>query len=125
MNRSAKLRKTRPLRRERANYRGKTYWINYMPADLMHEAHFSGFAYEGQVYISEDLGKRNKRFTVQHELYHLGDARRWLGYFGMELRANVVCGLKDPVGLAAALIQGLIKGYIPTYLLALVGVGQG
>lgn len=95
-----------------------------MSADLMHKARFSGFVYEGQVYISEDLGKRNKRFTIQHELYHLRDRQRWLGYFGMELRANVVCGIKDPLGLTAGLLRGFRKGYMKTYLLALAGVGQ-
>jgi hypothetical protein len=90
----------------------------------MKEAGFSGFAYEGQVYLSEELTPRNKRFIVQHELYHLRDKHRWLGYFGMELRANIVCGFKDPIGISAALYRSFKKGNIKRYLLALMGVGQ-
>ena len=124
MKRSAKLLKTKPLRREQISIDGKSYWINYMPEKLMREARFSGFAYNGQAYISNELSERDKRFTIQHELYHLRDKRRWLGYCGMELRANVVCGLKDPTGICAALYRGFRKGYVRTYLLALVGIGQ-
>ncbi len=124
MNRSARLLRTPPLYREKVTSKSKDYWINYMPSELMTEAGFSGFTFEGQVYLDEDLKGLNKRFTVQHELYHLRDKQHWLGYFGKELRANVICGLKDPLGISAALYGGFRKGYLKRYLLSLAGIGQ-
>ncbi len=124
MIRSAKLRETKPLNREQVECRGRSYWINYMPAALMREARFSGFTYKGQVYLSEELTGKSKQFGIQHELYHLRDKQHWLGYFGQELRANTVRGIRDPFGLVAHLYAALKKGYLKTYLLSLVGIRQ-
>ncbi len=81
-----------------------------MPADLMKAAHISGYAINGQAYLSEALKGRTKRFVASHEIYRLRDKQTWLGYFGMEFRANFICGLKDPLGLIATINTGIKSG---------------
>lgn len=103
MKSTDKLLKLKPVKREQIKYKNKSYWLNYMSATQMQEAQFSGYAHKGEVYISGALSGRSKRFVIQHELYHLRDKQNWLGYFGQELRANVVCGLKDPLGLCTVI----------------------
>lgn len=97
-------------------YKGNKYLINYMPTDLMREAHVTGYAFKGQVYLNESLEGRIKRFVTSHEVYHLRDTQTWLGYFGMELRANFMCGLKDPLGLLATISSAFRYGKFPIYL---------
>lgn len=102
-----KLFKAKPLRQEKLVYKGHAYLINYMEAGLMKAAHVFGYATNGQIYLSEVLDGRVKRFVTYHEVYHLCDSQTWLGYFGMEFRANFMCGLRDPLGLLATIKMGL------------------
>ncbi|MHB1865010.1 MAG: hypothetical protein ACYCPS_02500 [Candidatus Saccharimonadales bacterium] len=107
---------TKPIHQTTLVFKGNEYLINYMPEGLMKEAHVTGFVRNGQVYISEALGGQVKRFVTCHELYHLIDKQTWLGYFGMELRANFMCGLKDPLGFLATIRNGLGYSKFRIYL---------
>lgn len=59
------------------------------------------------IYIREGLPGRVERFVVNHEIYHLKDRYRRWGWFGREIRANIFCSLKDPVGLIATVWNSL------------------
>jgi hypothetical protein len=65
------------------------------------EAIYPAFGYGGgnKAVIREDLSPRIKRFVTAHEVYHCIDKARWGGWVGREIRANIIPGLKDPVGL--------------------------
>ena len=63
-----------------------------------------GYASGDTAYVREDLSPRVKRFVEAHELYHCRDKATWWGWFGREIRANLVPGMKDPVGLLATLL---------------------
>jgi hypothetical protein len=52
-----------------------------------------------KVYVRDDLPPRVRRFVENHEIYHVTDKYTWGGWVGRELRANLVPGLRDPVGL--------------------------
>lgn len=53
----------------------------------------------GEVFVKSDLFKIVKNFVLAHELYHIQDEKEWLGVFGKELRANLIPGMKNPIGL--------------------------
>lgn len=57
--------------------------------------------------VRKDLPVRIKNFVKKHELYHCQDESTWGGRLGSELRANLIPGLKDPLGLAATAISSL------------------
>lgn len=60
--------------------------------------------------VRGDLPHRVKRFVVEHELYHLKDRRQWWGGFGKELRANLIPGCRNPLGLLAFVTVTLMSG---------------
>lgn len=67
--------------------------------------------------VREDLFSPVRRFVIQHELYHLVDKHTWWGALGRELRASVVPGLRDPIGLLACVIATFLSwGRIKLYL---------
>jgi hypothetical protein len=67
------------------------------------ESIYPAFGYGGgnEVAVREDLSPRVKRFVKSHELYHCIDKAEWGGWIGREIRANIIPGLKDPIGLMA------------------------
>jgi len=54
-------------------------------------------------HVRKDLSKRVKRFVRSHELFHLIDESQSGGWAGSELRANLIPGLRDPLGLIATI----------------------
>ncbi|MEO6077315.1 MAG: hypothetical protein ABIP54_00835 [Candidatus Andersenbacteria bacterium] len=50
-------------------------------------------------FVREDLSPRIREFVIAHEFYHLIDQHLWWGDRGREIRANVVPGFFDPLGL--------------------------
>ena len=76
---------------------GQEYIVEYVPREEIYPA----FGYGGgkRAVVRQDLSPRVKRFVRAHEIYHCQDQATWGGWFGRELRANVVPGLKDPFGL--------------------------
>lgn len=82
------------------DYKGKKYKVFFVERSKL--APCFGKAYSiGYALVREDLSPAIKRFVISHELYHLGDTHTWWGVFGRELRANLIPGFKDPIGLFA------------------------
>jgi len=60
-----------------------------------------GYGGGNSALVRQDLPPRVKKFVKAHELYHCRDKATWGGWVGREIRANSMCGLKDPIGLIA------------------------
>jgi len=78
---------------------GNKYLVQYVPKEAIYPAF--GYNGSGRAIVREDLSPRIKQFVTAHELYHLQDTATWGGWLGRELRANIVPGISDPIGLAA------------------------
>lgn len=90
-----KLLKTRPVKT--GQFHGSE--VRYMSSSVMNE--FFGYAFQDKIFVRNELSKRVQAFVISHEGYHLADSHEWLGWFGAEIRANIYCGLRDPIGLIA------------------------
>lgn len=79
--------------------RGQRYTVEYVPKEEIYPA----FGYGGgdKAVVRQDLPPRVKNFVKAHELYHCRDQATWGGWLGREFRANLIPGLKDPIGLLA------------------------
>lgn len=93
--------------------------VRYMDPNAM--GSFFGYALKDTIFVSKVLSKRVEAFVVCHEKYHLTDKSKWLGWFGAELRANVCCGVKDPLGLTATVLASLSIKRLKLYLKLIVG----
>ncbi len=104
------------IRTEDVERDGQHYRVRYMPRSELGSAF--GMAYFGtnQCDVREDLPPRVRVFVKEHELYHLRDPHQWGGWIGREIRANVVPGLKDPLGLLATVAASLSPQRIAFYL---------
>lgn len=80
---------------------GIVFTIYYLPKELVAPAF--GAAGGRKAVVRNDLPPRVRRFVRSHELYHLKDKVNWGGWIGSEIRANVIPGLKDPIGLIATI----------------------
>ena len=89
----------RPEKRESVGEDANQYLVQYVPKEAIYPAF--GYNGGGRAIIREDLPPRIKNFVQAHELYHLQDQATWGGWIGREVRANIVPGLKDPIGLLA------------------------
>jgi hypothetical protein len=78
---------------------GHSYTVKYVPKEQIYPAF--GRAGGNVALVRQDLSPRVRKFVRTHELYHCQDTATWGGEFGSEIRANIVPGLKDPLGLAA------------------------
>ena len=80
---------------------GETFVVKYVPYQEL--APLFGCAIQwgniNHAHIRNDLPEDIQRFVKSHELFHLIDDSEWGGWVGRELRANLIPGLKDPVGL--------------------------
>ena len=85
---------------ETVTINGQQYFVEYVPKEAIYPAF--GYNGSGRAIIREDLPPRVKKFVKAHELYHLQDKATWGGWIGREIRANLVPGFKDPIGLIAA-----------------------
>lgn len=94
-----------------------TVQVHYVPKEELSPAYGYAYFFKGYVLVREDLSPLVKSFVEAHELYHMRDRHKWWGVFGSELRANLVPGLKDPIGLIACIYSTItdpsrIKFYI-------------
>ena len=78
---------------------GQQYYVEYVPKEDIYPAY--GYGGGNNATIRQDLPLRVKKFVKAHELYHCQDKSNFGGWLGREIRANVIPGLKDPIGLAA------------------------
>jgi len=81
--------------------KGLQYTVEYVPKENIYPAY--GYGGGNSTVVRQDLPPRVKRFVKAHELYHCQDNSNFGGRLGREIRANVIPGLKDPVGLAATI----------------------
>jgi hypothetical protein len=79
--------------------KGKQYAVEYVPKEDIYPAY--GYGGGNSAVVRQDLPPRVKKFVKAHELYHCQDKSNFGGWLGREVRANVIPGLKDPVGLMA------------------------
>jgi len=78
---------------------GQQYNVKYVPKEDIYPAY--GYGGGNSAVVRQDLPPRVKNFVKAHELYHCQDKSNFGGWLGREIRANVIPGLKDPIGLAA------------------------
>lgn len=78
---------------------GQQYCVEYVPKEDIYPAY--GYANGNIAVVRQDLPPRVKKFVKAHELYHCLDKSNFGGWLGKEFRANIIPGLKDPVGLVA------------------------
>ncbi len=88
-------------------YRGKTYPVYFVEKTKIVPAFGCAYGTEYAV-VRHDLHPLVQRFVIQHELYHLQDERRG-GVFLRELRANLIPGMRDPIGLIACILATLLS----------------
>ena len=82
------------------NKKNTVYYVTPQQMKQMGHENAFGFANPGNqvAFVRDDLPKRVKEFVEEHELYHLKDPIK--DYWAWrELRANLVPGFKDPIGL--------------------------
>lgn len=82
-------------------YNGQQYNIEYVPKEDIHPAY--GYSIGNDAIVRQDLSPRVKRFVKSHELYHCQDKSDFGGWLGREIRANIIPGLRDPLGLGATI----------------------
>ncbi len=91
------------------------YFVQYVPKEEIWPAF--GYAGGDTAVVREDLPPLVRRFVRAHELYRLRDKSQLGGWVGSEIRANLIPGLKDPIGLAATIWETItdadrIKFYV-------------
>lgn len=88
--------------------------VHYVQKDVIAPAF--GFAYKNHVVVREDLPPLVKDFVTKHELFHMHDSATWGGWIGREVRANVACGVRDPLGLLATVLASCNKERVLFYI---------
>ncbi len=81
--------------------KGQQYTVEYVPKEDIYPAY--GYGGGNSAVVRQDLPPQVKKFVKAHELYHCQDKSDFGGWLGREIRANVIPGLKDPVGLVATI----------------------
>jgi hypothetical protein len=104
-------------RRERRVIRGKSYWIYYIDSRALEDAGLSifGYVHKQKIYIRSGLPNRVEHGVLTHETFHYGDRKKWLGVYGMEIRANAFTVFHDPLGFLATLVYSLNPARVKTY----------
>lgn len=89
-----------PYTVERHFINGKEYEVVILPREDLDDPADFGKAFCGDdiAYVRLELPAPVRTFVTYHELYHLIDTRTWGGWWGSELRANVVAGICHPIG---------------------------
>lgn len=75
-----------------------------------------GCAVDGVALIRKDLKPAIKDFVLVHEMYHLNDTFHWGGWWGKEVRANVVAACKHPLGFLQAVFASINRDRIKFYI---------
>lgn len=94
------------------NYKGQKFKIYFIAKDKLGPIFGMAYFKEGKgLYgeINKDLSPVIKKFVIEHELYHLTDSCGWMGRFGMKLRASIIPGLKNPIGLFAVIFATIFS----------------
>lgn len=110
-----KLTEATPLKNVTLTSRGGRYKIYFIDPAVMELNQSFGHIVGKDIYIRSDLPKCVERFVIHHEVYHLNDTHTWLGWMGKETRANLVCGINDPIGLIATIKASLTKSRLKAY----------
>jgi len=118
-----KLTEAIPLRKDTITSSEHKYTVYFIEPSIMELNQSFGHIVGTDIYIRADLQKRVERFVISHEIYHLNDAHTWLGWIGKEMRANIVCGISDPIGLVATIKASLTKPRLKSYWNSLVHIG--
>lgn len=82
---------------------GVEYFVEYVPKEDIYPAY--GYSSGKYAVVRQDLSLRVKRFVKAHELYHCADKAVWGGWIGSEIRASLMPGLKNPIGLIATILK--------------------
>ncbi len=82
--------------------------IQYVTKEALGMAFWNASWFDNTVKIRHDLPKSVKRFVTAHELQHIKDWPEW-SVLKKELRANLIPGMKDPVGLFMTIFHTLIS----------------
>ncbi len=114
------LLEAKPLRQESVIIKGRSYPVRYIESTIMERASSFGCAYRSIIFIRSDLPDRVRSFVISHEAYHIRDEAHWLGWLGGELRANMACGLRDPIGLLLTIKASLNRTRLKAYWRAFV-----
>ena len=85
----------------------RKYIVRYVPKDKIAPAYWYCHYNDGLIEVREDLSETVKRFVRSHELYHAGDSSDLWGWIWREARANIIPGLKDPIGLISTIWHSL------------------
>ncbi|KUK79667.1 MAG: hypothetical protein XD95_0206 [Microgenomates bacterium 39_7] len=80
---------------------GQPYFVEFVSKEKICPAF--GYSSGSTAVVREDLPPRVKRFIEQHELFHCRDTSNLGGWIGSEIRANIVPGIKDPIGLLSTI----------------------
>jgi hypothetical protein len=107
----------KPVKRERRVIRGKSYWVHYVDGRTLENAGLNlfGYVHKHNIYVRIGLPKHVEHGVLTHEAYHYGDTKKWLGMYGMEIRANAFTIFHDPIGFLATAIYSLNTARIKTY----------
>lgn len=74
-----------------------------------------GYAQKNCVTVRDDLSPRVTRFVIAHEKFHVKDRSTWGGWWGREIRANIWCSAKDPIGFMATVCASCTKERLQFY----------
>jgi hypothetical protein len=118
-----RLTEATPLKSVTLTSRGRQYKIYFINPAVMELNQSFGHIVGRDIYIRSDLPKSVERFVIHHEVYHLNDTHTWLGWIGKETRANLVCGINDPIGLIATIKASLTKLRLKAYWNVLIHRG--
>lgn len=91
----------------------KLFFVVYVPKKTISPCF--GNARGNVIKVRADLSPRVKKFVKQHELYHCIDKATWGGWIGREIRANIIPGFKDPLGLLATIKASFNKERLKFY----------
>lgn len=94
------------------NYKGQVFKIYFISKDKLGSIFGRAYFEEGKGSfgeVREDLKPMIQKFVIEHELYHLTDESRVMGRLGMELRANFIPGIKNPIGLFMTIFATLFS----------------
>jgi hypothetical protein len=96
--------------------------IRYIHPNIMEN--FFGYTFNGKVFVRYGLTMRVQSFVIEHEKYHIHDNKHWLGWLGQELRANLACGVRDPLGLLLTIFASISVPRLKTYVALLKSGGK-
>lgn len=101
------------IKTEKVEKNGQIYTVKYVSKEAIYPAF--GYSSWDEATVREDLSPRVKKFVRAHEIYHCQDKSNFGGWIGSEIRANIIPGIKDPIGLLATIKASLSKDRLKFY----------